>query len=70
MAGKKKTLTIKRKLERVTGSLHTSVGRVNQEPKEVPAGEAQELIDLGLAVLVGEPDDDAGEADVQATANE
>ncbi len=67
---KKKTLTIKRKRVKVTGSLHTSVGRVNQEPKEVPAGEAQELIDLGLAVLVGEPDDDTGEADADATASE
>jgi len=57
---KKKTLSIKRKLDRGTGALHTSVGRVNQEPVAVPLDEAQGYIDSGMAVLVGsvpDPDD-------------
>ena len=70
-AKKPKMLSIKRKLERETGALHTSVGRVNQEPVAVPAEEAQGYIDSGMALLVGEApepdDDDAAGPDAPAT---
>ena len=72
MAAKKKTLLIRRALDRATGALHTSVGKVtHDEPCEVPKDEAQRLVDSGLAELVGGavPDETAG-PDVQATANE
>ena len=70
---KKKMLSIKRKLERETGALHTSVGRVNQEPVDVPRDEAQGYIDSGMAVLVGSApdlpdDDDAAGPDAPASA--
>ena len=55
-------LSIRRAGDRATGALHTSVGRVTSRGAfDVPADEAQAMIDLGLAVLVGPaavPDDD------------
>ena len=71
MGAKKKTLSIRRNSDRRTGALHTSAGRVTSlEPFDVPADEAQQMIDLGLAVLVGdapEPDgDDAAGPDAPA----
>ena len=72
MTAKKKTLSIRRTLDRKTGALHTSVGRVtHDEPCDVPRDEAQRMIDSGVAELVGGAvaDDSAG-PDVHATANE
>ena len=69
---KPKTLKIRRKVKRETGALHTSVGRVNQEPVDVPEDEAQTMIDMGLAELVGKPskkrDDDTAGPDAPAAA--
>ncbi len=72
MAAKKKTLSIRRSWERATGALHTSVGKVtHDEPCDVPRDEAQRLVDLGLAELVGgDVVDDSAGPDVQATTNE
>ena len=71
---KPKTLKIRRKKKRDTGALHTSVGRVNQEPVDVPEDEAQTMIDMGLAELVRKPakktqaDDDTAGPDAPAAA--
>ena len=64
---KEKTLSIKRNSKRKTGALHTSVGRVTSDGAfDVPADEAQQMIDLGLAVLVGKSDSDAAGPDAPA----
>ena len=72
MAAKKKTLSIRRALDRATGALHTSVGRVTHaQPCEVPRDEAQRLVDSGAAELVGsDAETETAGPDVQPNANE
>jgi len=72
MAAKKKTLSIRRTLDRKTGALHTSVGKVtHDQPADVPRDEAQRLVDLGVAELVGsDAETETAGPDVQTTANE
>ena len=72
MAAKKKTLSIRRALDRATGALHTSVGRVTRDkPVDVPRDEAQRLVDSGLAELVGgDAETETAGPDVHAPAND